>query len=463
MLSFVVLSVLLGLGFFLRMKVKLLRTLYLPSCVIGGLLGLALIQVIAVLASKCGADSWLGGLDRNLAEISAPWSKLPGFLINIVFACLFIGVKIPKFRDLWKSAGPQLAYGQIVAWGQYVVALGFWIACLGYLFPELPAMFAGVLPVGFEGGHGTAAGMAETFNHYGWEAGKDFALASATFGIMSAIVVGMVLVNWAVRRGYAEKRLEPGEIPEDESIGIIPVDRRPHAGKLSVKSDIIESFSLHLVIVAIAVGLGYIAKQGLVVTENAIPYLARHKLLSGFPLFPLCLFGGLIVQLFADRFDKHKLIDLGLIRRIQNASLDFLVIAAVATIKIEVVLAGLVPLIILAVAGIAWNVFCLMFIARRVLPNCWFERAIAELGQSMGVTATGLLLLRVVDPDYETPAAEAFASKQLLHEPIMGGGLWTAMAIPLIAIYGPLRVFIIAAIAVTFWFAVVLLPKILRK
>ena len=37
--------------------------------------------------------------------------------------------------------------------------------------------------------------------------------------------------------------------------------------------------------------------------------------------------------------------------------------------------------------------------ARRLLPDDWFERAIAEMGQSMGVTATGLLLLRVVDPE----------------------------------------------------------------
>ena len=54
----------------------------------------------------------------------------------------------------------------------------------------------------------------------------------------------------------------------------------------------------------------------------------------------------------------------------------------------------------------------------------------------MGVTATGLLLLRTVDPDCKTEAASAFASKQLLHEPFMGGGLWTGLAIPLLALWG---------------------------
>jgi ESS family glutamate:Na+ symporter len=76
------------------------------------------------------------------------------------------------------------------------------------------------------------------------------------------------------------------------------------------------------------------------------------------------------------------------------------------------------------------------------------------MGQSMGVTATGLLLLRVVDPDYETPAADAFACKQIVHEPFMGGGLWTSAAIPLIAIYGPGRVFLIAVTVISIWLAI---------
>ena len=60
----------------------------------------------------------------------------------------------------------------------------------------------------------------------------------------------------------------------------------------------------------------------------------------------------------------------------------------------------------------------------------------------------------MVDPDYETEAAEAFAAKQLLHEPFMGGGLWTSAAIPLIAIYGPTRVLIIALAAISIWLTV---------
>ena len=140
-----------------------------------------------------------------IAVTTGQWRVVPGVLINVVFACLFLGVALPKFSELWKRSGPQVVYGQMVAWGQYVVGLGAWVLVLGFLFPDLPGMFAGILPVGFEGGHGTAAGMEPVFAERGWPQGTDLALSSATFGIVSAIVVGTALINWAVRRGHVER------------------------------------------------------------------------------------------------------------------------------------------------------------------------------------------------------------------------------------------------------------------
>ena len=479
--SFVGLCVLLGVGHLLRMKVRLLRKLYLPSCVIGGLVGLLILT-----SSRYGwwpiPTKWLSTWTplpetwpRISANVTAGWNRLPGFLINIVFACLFLGVALPKFKTLWRRAGPQLAYGQVVAWGQYVVGVGLTIALLTPLF-GVPHVFGGIVPVGFEGGHGTASGLQDTFTEMGkeigWTTGGGFALASATAGIISAIVVGMILVNWAARRGYTVRRQSPEDVPEDDSIGVIPVDRRPIAGRLTVSSDAIESFTLHIVIVGLAVFIGYLLKQGLWLVEavvnsgvasNVRPTTTVYRLINGFPLFPLCMLGGLVIQILEDRFDRYHLIDVGLTRRIQNTSLDFLVVAAITLINVRELAPEMTPFLIIVGAAILWNVFCVVVLARRMLPDAWFERSIAELGQSMGVTATGLLLLRVVDPNYESPAAEAFASKQLLHEPFMGGGLWTSMAIPLLFIYGGLPVFLIAGGAMAVWLAIIFLPRVIRR
>ncbi|WP_372806254.1 sodium/glutamate symporter [Pontiella sp.] len=431
MLSFGCLCVLLGLGYWLRRKLVVLQKLYLPASVIAGLLGLAVLLVLDV------PD-----------EMTAGWNTLPGQLINIVFACLFLGAALPPVAKVWKSCGRQLAYGQVVAWGQYAVGCGLVLLLLGPLF-HLPDVFAGIMPVGFEGGHGTAGGMGPTFDDLGFPEMKDYALAAATGGILGAIIVGMGLVNWAVRKGYVEKKAKPGVDIEDFS-GIIPFEHRPHAGKISVSSDVIGSLSLHLVFVGAAILLGWLMQQGLLLLGAGLPGKGAD-IFKSFPLFPLCMLGGVIVQWLADRFDPHDHMDEGLMLRIQNCALDFLVVAAIATIRIDVIAKGWLPLVILILAGIGWNVLMLTVFARRAFKDAWFERGIAEMGQSMGVTATGLLLLRVVDPDYETDAAEAFAAKQLLHEPFMGGGLWTGAAIPLLALYGGWPIFGIAIGAIALW------------
>jgi len=434
--SFIFLCALLLVGHLIRTKVRWARALYLPSCVIAGVIGLAVLQICRAAGTPI-PEVWTAG-----------WSALPGKLINVVFACIFLGVVVPRFSTLLRRAGPQFGYGQIVAWGQYVVSLGLFLFVLGRVW-DLPNMFGAIVPVGFEGGHGTAAGLKGTFDRHGWAAGGDVALASATAGIISAVVVGMALINWAVRRGHVVRQQGAGSIADAPVT--IPADERPSAGRLTVSPDAVESLTLHLAIVGIACALGWLAKQGLIVLAEQIGNEEVLETAKGFPLFPLCMLGGLLVQVGEQRFDKAKLIDAGLMRRIQNTALDFLVLAAIASIKVYSLTETLAPFAILVGAGIVWNVFCVLVLARRFLPDAWFERSIAEMGQSMGVTATGLLLLRVVDPTYKTPAAEAFASKQLLHEPFMGGGLWTTSAVLLLASQGVWPVFLIASGAVVFW------------
>jgi ESS family glutamate:Na+ symporter len=442
--SFAGLSILIIAGKFLRYKIKLLQRLYIPTSVIGGILGLLILQI---------------GGDYIPTGWTAGWSKLPGFLINIVFAALFLGVHIPSISTIWKKSAPQLAYGQIVAWGQYFTAL---LIVLFFLKPvfNIPEVFGVVLPVGFEGGHGTAAGLKETFETFNWTAGTDYALASATMGVISAIFFGIILINWAARRGYTHKLKSLDQLKKGEWGGFYDPEQRPIAGRQTVSADSIDSLALHLAIIGIAVLIGYGLKMGLVGLESLSPALQKNKILQGFPLFPLCMVGGLVVQLFTSRFRRVSPVDHSLMQRLSGTALDYLVVAAISTIRLRVIAEGLAPLLVIVAVGIGWNIFCVAWLAKRVLPSHWFERAIAEMGQSMGVTATGLLLLRAVDPESETDAPSAFGYKQLLHEPIMGGGFWTSMAIPLVILQGGWFVFIISACAIIFWLIVI---KALKK
>ena len=106
---FCILSVLLVVGKLLRLMFPILQKLYLPSSVVGGIVGLILISVFREYIP----DNWIVGM-----------KQLPGFLINVVFASLFLGKVTPSFKKVWNLAMPQLCMGQLLAWGQYVLGLG---------------------------------------------------------------------------------------------------------------------------------------------------------------------------------------------------------------------------------------------------------------------------------------------------------------------------------------------------
>ena len=94
----------------------------------------------------------------------------------------------------------------------------------------------------------------------------------------------------------------------------------------------------------------------------------------------------------------------------------------------------------------------MLWFSPRLFKEAWFERGIAEFGQATGVTATGLLLLRTVDPDNKTIAAASFAGKQLLHEPAMN--LWVALAFALVLTIGWVPVFLISTVMLSVWIGV---------
>ena len=434
---FCLLSVLLVLGKLLRVALPILQRLYLPSSVVGGLVGLVLISVFREYIP----NDWIGGM-----------KQLPGFLINVVFASLFLGSVTPSFKKVWNLAMPQLCMGQLLAWGQYVFGLGL---CGFLLMPcfGVPEAFGNLLEIGFQGGHGTVAGLASTFEAFKWSDGIALGYTMATAGMVLGIVVGMVLVNWAHRKGVVANVRSFEDRNKLEQRGIYHPDERPSAGQQTVFCDSIDSLAWHIALIGLAILIGFGMLKGFQYLEiRLFPGNTGKRIFSGFPLFPLCMIGGLILQKVMEEVKADVLIDHGQMQRLAGGALDFLVVSAVATIQISVVAANWKPLLVLIVAGTLWSVILVVYLAPRLFREAWFERAIAEFGQSLGVTATGLLLLRTVDPENKTVAAESFGYKQLLHEPFMGGGLWTALALTLVYNIGWFKLFLISCAALVFWF-----------
>jgi ESS family glutamate:Na+ symporter len=234
---FTALSTLLVVGKALRMRIPVLQRLYLPSSVIGGLVGLLTLS----LAGKYVPEDITSGI-----------RAVPGFLINVIFATLFLGAAIPKLREVFREAFPQYCLGQILAWGQYVVGLGL----AGFVFSRwcnVPAAFGNLLEIGFEGGHGTVGGMVDSFKAYGWEEGIALGFTVATAGMIIGIVVCMALIQWAHRRGYVNEVRSFEDRSLHERLGVHCVRNRPSAGSQTVLCDSIDSLAWHLAIIGISV------------------------------------------------------------------------------------------------------------------------------------------------------------------------------------------------------------------
>lgn len=439
-MAFCGICLLLVLGKLLRTFIPILQRLYLPASVIGGLVGLLLINLVGGEISS----AWY-----------ASWSSFPGFLINVVFAALFLGVETTGgAKKAWRLAAPQVCFGQIVAWGQYVVGLGVVLLFLGPVF-GVPNVFGNLIEIGFEGGHGTVGGLADTFAQLGWSEGKDLGYTVATVGMIFGIVIGMIMVNVAARRGYISNIRTFSDQSKLERIGVYPEKHQPAAGRQTVYPDSIDSLALHISLIGIAILIGFFFKSVLAYLEQFTPQSVQEThVMQSFPLFPLCMIGGLILQALLRKTNTDIIADTVQMQRISGTALDFLVVSAVASIRIEFVAAYWQPLLILCFVGIVWNVFAVVFIAPRIFEEAWFERSIADFGQSMGVTATGLMLLRTVDPESKTVAASAFGYKQLFHEPFMGGGIVTSIAVPLVLNWSGVGFFIICAVVLAIWVAI---------
>lgn len=426
-LSFCALCLLLVAGMAIRSAFPLLQRLYLPASVIGGFLGLA---IVSLLGARLPTD-WF-----------AAFGQIPGFLINIIFAGLFLGAAPPALKTIGRLAGAQFCFSQIIAWGQYVVGLGMALFLLGPLFGT-PDVFGNLIEIGFAGGHGTVGGLSQTFRELNWPAGIDLGYTVATCGMVFGILIGMVMVNIGVRKGFVRHIRTFGDMTKAERQGIYPAQSQPKAGLQTVSPDTMDSLGLHLALTGIAILIGCGIKALLVLAGDLAPAaVANMRIMPSLPLFPMCMIGGLLLQLLLKKTGTDFLANRCQMQRITGAALDFLVVAAIASIRLEFVAAYWLPLLLLVSGGIIWNVLVIVLIGPRIFKEAWFERALAEFGQAMGVTATGLMLLRTVDPENKTVAAQAFGYKQLLHEPVMGGGLWTSLAVPLVMAGGGLTVWL---------------------
>lgn len=369
-------SMLLLIGLVLRAKVGILQKMFIPVAVIGGLVGLLLGS--EVLGKFC--PYYIHWSD-NVSGFANP-------LLAILFVTQFIALKFDR-RMIKKCSLVFLISATVIA-AQILSAMA-----MGKVF-GLPDG-AALLPFGaFYGAHGipqVIAGIYDTLGYWNYDEASAFGTTYATIGMLYGIIVGIAILNYGIRKGWctAEKS---GNLSKEDYTGILDEKNRFKFMKAFTSEIAFDPLTLHF---GIVMGIMLVA-YGLLKILHMVP------LFSGFaiyvPAILVSLAFGVVVRKtpFAEFIDNESLSHVG------NLALEFLIITAIATMKLDVIMNNASAILSISMTGLILTTIILMILPRLWLKQNWLENAMVMFGAWTGSTATGMMLLKISDPELETDA-----------------------------------------------------------
>lgn len=388
--DFAIISILLVVAHLLRSQLRFLQNLLIPAPILTGFMGLL------------GGHQLLNLLPFSMMnQDTANMTTYPKELIAILFATLFMGhqPQRPSLKTTVREVGDTFFYNLAVYIGQFGLALLFGIFVLPLLFPDLDPGFALLMPSGFVGGHGTATAVSESLQAGGFENALTLGYTFATIGLLTAIFVGIILINIATRCGWSHLVKSAQEIPDSTRSGFLPLEEQSSMGKNTVSAMSLDPLTWHLALVLSAFGIAHLI-------DDFFRHVWEVKLIL--PLFAVALLVSVIIQKALEAFHLGEYVDRKIMSRIGSSVSDYLIAFGVASIKISVVVEYLAPLVVMSLLGLAYSAAMLWFLGRHLFHNFWFERSIFVFGWSTGVVAIGILLLRIVDPQLRSKTLQDY-------------------------------------------------------
>ena len=399
LLGFLTIFFLLSFGKKFKLAVKLER-FGLPIAVISGIVGISI-----------GPFGFIHFLSRETTNV---WSNFPTPLLSLVFATLMMGRPIPNINGLVKPIFNQFLLALSLGFGQFFIG-GLVVKYLLSQYMDTNPLMGCLIEVGFEGGHGAASIIGESFNRLGFPDGLDLGLAMATMGLLSSSILGSIFIFLGRTFGLSDNE----EIIEQKD-NFIPDT------KLGIFADL-RILVINLGFSGLAISFGFLLLTFLKFISNSFGNFSREIIFS-LPVFPFILIGSLLIRYILEKTKNTELISNILQREIGILSTDLLIFTAMASLDIAVVFENWIIILVLTIFGLFWNLICISYFAYFIFDDYWFEKSLIEFGNSTGVVASGLLLLRLADPKNISRTLPIFTSKQLFAQLILSGGLFTVLA-----------------------------------
>ena len=376
----------------MKRRIKFLRYSLIPTSVLGGVILLIVAEIVGAFTKVPFFDTnFFGGNGYAMLEMITYHTLALGFI-----ASTFKAAK----GKLGKKRTNEIFNTGVTTVSTYLLQaiVGFGITMIATLVIKDFFAAAGVLlPFGFGQGTGQAMNYGNIYEtEYGFAGGKNFGLTIAALGFLSASIGGVIHLNILKKRG---KIVLGGEEKVETNLGPIQGENEiPMNGSM-------DKTTVQIAFVAVAYLITFGIMQGL---GALLP--GMKSVIFGFN-FLLGTLSATLVKTVMNFLNKKKIVKREylndfLMTRVSNFFFDIMVVAGVAAIRLSILENYWGIILILGVVGLLITYFYNRLVAVKLFKEYQEEQFLTMYGMLTGTASTGIILLREIDNDFQTPAAD---------------------------------------------------------
>ncbi|MEA1911218.1 MAG: sodium:glutamate symporter [Spirochaetota bacterium] len=378
------------LATWLRTKIRFFQKYLIPNSLLAGFILLPLYNFVL---PKIGLSS------VNLGEMAY-------HLLSISFVAL--ALKSPPKKNVGKGRIFGTTLSVLLQYSiQGFVGLILTFFFIQTIMPKLFHSFGYLLPLGFSQGPGQAYSIGESWTTFGVEGAGSIGLTFAAIGFILCSFGGIFIINYGIKKGWIEKEKIKFLMKKDIHPGVHPKGSKLKVGSYqTTETEAIDTLTLNMGMVLFGYFLAFLVLTGL---EYLLSFIgpAGEQLAATFwgLSFIFAALMGLIIKQILKKTDTQHIMDNLTLNRITGFSVDLMVTSAIAAISLVMVSKFWFPIFTIAIIGATLTSFSTIWFCSRIFRDHRFLRTLLIFGVSTGTLSTGLALLRVVDPDFETPVA----------------------------------------------------------
>ena len=308
---------------------------------------------------------------------------------------------------------------------QAIVGLLLTFLFIKTLFPDLFPAFGFLLPLGFVQGPGQAYAIGQGWESLGFAGAGSVGLTFAAIGFLWACFGGVFLINYGIRKKWMGRELAEKLNSKGIRTGILGKNENlPVGTRLTTETEAIDSMTFNTAMVLAVYLLSYLLLKLITHLLSYAGPLGEQLAVNLWGIaYIFCAITTLLLKGFIKKLKFEHTLDNGSLTRISGFSVDVMVTASIAAISIVVVKEYWLPILLLCVVAGTLVMITVPWLCSRLFRDHRFHRTMMIFGVSTGTMPTGLALLRVIDPDFETPVATDY---------MYAAGLTFVFAIPFI-------------------------------